>query len=184
MTAADGLPPLPEDSPDYNDLGRALMWEKHAMECRAKVQALQEQLRIINEKWLPMHDEVCKRLDAATERAESAEHRCLELTLRVEALEEREKAVKHVISGIDAQAKRLTRREGDDDIITGYQLNTGLWHRLLGLLSEVCETGSPAHQIIAELMDWNCFANYPEHIQHRVREFVRTGKDPALGGKP
>jgi hypothetical protein len=66
-------------------------------------------------------------------------------------LEEWAEQVRLTILGIDAQAERLTRREqttfrdGDDqaprdedyeEIITGYKLNTGLWHRLLGLLAQ------------------------------------------------
>jgi hypothetical protein len=87
-------------------------------------------------------------------------------------------AIKHIVMGIDAQAKRVTRSEAGEDIIVHYQLNTGLWHRLLGLLSGVSELGSPAHIILREIIDWNAFHGYPEHTQNRVMEFVRTGKDP------
>lgn len=54
-------------------------------------------------------------------------------------LEEWSRQVRLTIRGIDGQAKRLTHRshfKGEtEEIIDGYQLNTGLWHRLLGLLS-------------------------------------------------
>jgi hypothetical protein len=65
-------------------------------------------------------------------------------------LEQWSQDVRLVVRGIDVQAERLTKREqitfrdgadqepreeDFDDIITGYKLNTGLWHRLLGLLS-------------------------------------------------
>lgn len=65
-------------------------------------------------------------------------------------LEEWSQKVRLTIRGIDAQAERLTRRErttfrdGEnqepsdedyEDTIIGYKLNTGLWHRLLGLLA-------------------------------------------------
>ena len=54
-------------------------------------------------------------------------------------LEEWSREVRLVIRGIDGQAKRRTHRSHylgvTEEIIDGYQLNTGLWHRLLGLLA-------------------------------------------------
>lgn len=58
--------------------------------------------------------------------------------------------VKLEIRSLDAQAERITQREkttwrdGEDqeereedfeDVIVGYKMNTGCWHRLLGLLA-------------------------------------------------
>ena len=63
---------------------------------------------------------------------------------RREALEEVaewSRQVRITIRGIDGQAKRRVHRSHfngvTEEIIDGYELNTGLWHRLLGLLS-VC----------------------------------------------
>jgi hypothetical protein len=53
-------------------------------------------------------------------------------------LEAWSREVRLVIRGLDAQAERMSSREGEDqgeEIITGYKFKTGLWHRLLGLLS-------------------------------------------------
>lgn len=55
------------------------------------------------------------------------------------ALVEWSQQVRLTIRGIDGQAKRRTHRShfaGEtEEIIDGYELNTGLWHRLLGLLA-------------------------------------------------
>jgi hypothetical protein len=51
-------------------------------------------------------------------------------------LERWSRDVRITIRGIDGQAERATKQEGSDEIIVGYKLNTGLWHRLLGLLSQ------------------------------------------------
>ena len=72
-------------------------------------------------------------------------------SVREEALAEWSRQVRLIVRGIDAQAERLTRREqttwrdGEnqapdpdedfEDVVIGYKLNTGLWHRLLGLLA-------------------------------------------------
>ena len=54
-------------------------------------------------------------------------------------LEEWSREVRVTIRGIDGQAKRRTHRshfQGQtEEIIDGYELNTGLWHKLLGLLA-------------------------------------------------
>lgn len=71
--------------------------------------------------------------------------------LRRGPLEEWSQQVRLIVRGIDAQAERITKREqttwrnGEnqspdedrdfEDVVIGYKLNTGLWHRLLGLLA-------------------------------------------------
>lgn len=58
-----------------------------------------------------------------------------------EELEEWSRQVRITIRGIDAQAERILGpvstdwKAGDEEIIVGYKLKTGLWHRLLGLLA-------------------------------------------------
>ena len=78
--------------------------------------------------------------DAALEQTRQAQ-------ARGEALEEWSRQVRLIIRGIDGQAKRLTHRShfnGEtEEIISGYQLNTGLWHRLLGLLAN-CPASEPS----------------------------------------
>lgn len=45
-----------------------------------------------------------------------------------------EKIVEQV-RAMDLQAEKLTRQEGDEDVIIGYKFNTGCWHRILGLIA-------------------------------------------------
>ena len=63
------------------------------------------------------------------------------------ALENWSREVRVTIRGIDGQAKRLTHRShfngSTEEVVDGYQLNTGLWHRLLGLLASCPATEAP-----------------------------------------
>lgn len=60
------------------------------------------------------------------------------ITARDEAERERDNAglalweLAAHIESMDVQAQKLTKREGGEEIITGYRWNTGSWHRLLG----------------------------------------------------
>ncbi len=40
-----------------------------------------------------------------------------------------------VIRSMDLQAEKLTKRDGDEDVVIGYKFNTGCWHRILGMIS-------------------------------------------------
>lgn len=39
-----------------------------------------------------------------------------------------------LVRAMDLQAERITKLEGDEWVVVGYKWNTGLWHRLLGML--------------------------------------------------
>lgn len=49
--------------------------------------------------------------------------------------EQGRQAYRDLVHAMDVQATKLTHMEGDEEIIYGYQFNTGLFHALLGLLA-------------------------------------------------
>jgi len=49
--------------------------------------------------------------------------------------EQGRQAYRDLVHAMDVQATKLTHMEGDEEIIHGYQFNTGLFHALLGLLA-------------------------------------------------
>ncbi len=64
--------------------------------------------------------------------------------------------IKACFIGIDQQAESLLGpistdwKADDEEIIVGYKLNTGLWHRLHGLLADVNETISGGRNLLDE----------------------------------
>lgn len=85
-----------------------------------------------------------------------------------------------LIKAMDMQATRITRVEGDEEVVDGYRFNTGCWHRILGLIAgheaaawlrtpegqaRVKEAAERAASTIEELekaraIDWDKFRNW------------------------
>ena len=107
-----------------------------------------------------------------------------------DALADWSREVRVTIRGIDGQAQRLLGppsmnwRAGDEEIIVGYKLNTGLWHRLLGLLAScpMSETPPSPRDALAKgetlRIAFTC-KDLPHEIGKLARELLRlAGEKP------
>jgi hypothetical protein len=85
-----------------------------------------------------------------------------------------------LIKAMDMQATKITRAEGDEEVVEGYRFNTGCWHRILGTIAghevskwlrtpegqaRMKEAAERARATIEELekaraIDWDKFRNW------------------------
>lgn len=120
-------------------------------------------------------------------------------TVQVEWIEK----VKLEIRALDAQAERITRREkttwrdGADqgereedfeEVIIGYKMNTGCWHRLLGLLA--CAPAAPQvegwvkvpKEVYDALIAWSGQEPSQSVLARAVDEWMETASQLPIGG--
>jgi len=128
-------------------------------------------------KALGTQEEIAQRIVNALNAASSEK-----LATQRSELAEWSREVRLVIRGIDGQAEKILGpistdwKVGDEEIIVGYKLKTGLWHRLLGLLASCPASEAPHPDCPPGGFSYPSSATRSEKAPHPLAAFIIAQK--------